>query len=57
MNGQQQIPFDKILEKYGKLSLEREMAFDRIAALEREVELLKKRLTPIEHPKKDGVEE
>ena len=37
----QGISFEKIMEKYGKTCLEREMAFDRIAELEQELNQLK----------------
>lgn len=38
---QQQIPLEKMLEKYGKACLERDIAFERIAQLEQEIEILK----------------
>ena len=41
----QQIPFEKVLQIYGKTCLEREMAFERIEELQRENMELKNQLT------------
>ena len=39
-----QIQFEKVLEKYGKVCLEKEMALDRIAQLDAEINALKNQL-------------
>ena len=48
---QQQIPLEKVLQMYGKACLERDMAYERIAELEHQIEMLKQK-QPAKEPTK-----